>query len=31
VPTEVPGAKVCLYRDKQITNFAMYKFIKLRR
>jgi hypothetical protein len=26
-PTEVNGARICIYRDKQITNFAMYKFI----
>lgn len=26
-PTPVRGARICLYRDKQITNFAMYKFI----
>ncbi len=26
-PTEVRGAKICIYRDKQITNLAMYKYV----
>lgn len=26
-PTDVRGARICIYRDKRITNFAMYKFI----
>jgi hypothetical protein len=25
--TPVRGAKICIYREKNITNFAMYKFI----